>query len=108
MARSKQTARKSTTAAKPFEHKQLKTKRTAEKKTTEKGDKVKTKKNKRRHRPGELALKEIRRYQATTTTLIRKLPFQRLVREITMALTPEQDFRIQPGALEALQVASES
>ncbi|KAJ7449683.1 hypothetical protein FB451DRAFT_752176 [Mycena latifolia] len=35
-----------------------------------------------RFRPGTVALREIRRYQKTTETLIRKLPFQRLVREI--------------------------
>lgn len=39
---------------------------------------------KRRHRfrPGTVALREIRRYQASTELPIRKLPFQRLVREI--------------------------
>ena len=35
-----------------------------------------------RFRPGTVALKEIRRYQKSTELLIRKLPFQRLVREI--------------------------
>ena len=35
-----------------------------------------------RFRPGTVALREIRRYQKTTELLIRKLPFQRLVREI--------------------------
>jgi hypothetical protein len=34
---------------------------------------------KRRHRPGELALKEIRRFQKSSDLLIRKLPFARLV-----------------------------
>ena len=34
----------------------------------------------RRFRPGERALKEIRAYQRTTELLIRKLPFARLVR----------------------------
>ncbi len=37
-----------------------------------------------RYRPGELALREIRRYQASPDLLIRKLPFQRLVREIAL------------------------
>ena len=37
-------------------------------------------KKKRRYRP--VALREIRRYQKSTELLIRKLPFQRLVREI--------------------------
>ena len=35
-----------------------------------------------RFRPGTQALREIRRYQRTTDLLIRKLPFQRLVREV--------------------------
>lgn len=35
-----------------------------------------------RFRPGTVALREIRRYQRSADLLIRKLPFQRLVREI--------------------------
>ena len=35
-----------------------------------------------RYRPGTVALREIRRYQKSTELLIRKLPFQRLVREL--------------------------
>ena len=35
-----------------------------------------------RFRPGTVALREIRRYQKSTELLLRKLPFQRLVREI--------------------------
>ena len=43
-----------------------------------------------RHRfcPRTVALREIRHYQKSTELLIRKLPFQRLVREIT------QDFKV--------------
>jgi histone H3 len=37
---------------------------------------------------GTVALREIRRYQKSTELLIRKLPFQRLVREIA------QDFKV--------------
>lgn len=37
---------------------------------------------KRRYRPGEKALREIRFYQRNTDLLIRKLPFARLVREV--------------------------
>ena len=40
-----------------------------------------------RYRPGTVALREIRRYQKSTELLIRKMPFQRLVREIA------QDFK---------------
>ena len=60
----------------------------------------------RRYRPGTVALQEIQRYQKSTELLIRKMPFQRLVREIA------QDFKIylrfQSGAILALQEASEA
>eukprot|EP00966_Prymnesium_polylepis_P091594 2120126-Prymnesium_polylepis.1 len=36
----------------------------------------------RRWRPGTVALREIKKYQKSTELLIRKLPFQRFVREI--------------------------
>ena len=58
-------------------------------------------------RPGTLALKEIRRYQKSTELLIRKLPFQRLVREVAHAL-PTKDIRFQSHAILALQEASEA
>jgi peptidoglycan/xylan/chitin deacetylase (PgdA/CDA1 family) len=35
-----------------------------------------------RYRPGTVALREIRKYQKSTDLLMRKLPFQRLVREV--------------------------
>ena len=41
----------------------------------------------RRYRPGTVALREIRQYQKSTKLLIRKLPFQRLVREIAQDLS---------------------
>ena len=59
-----------------------------------------------RYRPGTVALREIWHYQKSTELLIRKMPFQRLVREIA------QDFksylRFQCGAILALQEASEA
>ena len=39
-----------------------------------------------RWRPGTVALREIRRYQKSTDLLIPKLPFQRLIRELTNEL----------------------
>ena len=60
----------------------------------------------RRHRPGAVALKEIRRYQKSTELLIRKLPFQRLVREIAQDF--QTDLRFQSSAVVALQEASEA
>ena len=43
----------------------------------------------RRYRPGTVALREIRKFQKSTDLLIRKIPFQRLVREITHVMTRE-------------------
>ena len=63
-----------------------------------------------RYRPGTVALREIRRYQKTTELLIRKLPFQRLVREIGQEFKRlgEDDKRWQSTALVALQEAAEA
>lgn len=63
---------------------------------------------KRRYRPGTVALKEIRRYQKSTELLIRRLPFQRLVREIVNDIAPGKNLRFQVAGLNALQEASES
>ena len=60
-----------------------------------------------RYRPGTVALHEIRRYQKSTELLIRKLPFQRLVREIAQDLG-KINIRFQSGAIMALQEASEA
>ncbi|NXU92508.1 H3C protein, partial [Xiphorhynchus elegans] len=57
-------------------------------------------------RPGTVALREIRRYQKSTELLIRKLPFQRLVREIAQDF--KTDLRFQSAAIGALQEASEA
>jgi len=59
-----------------------------------------------RYRPGTVALREIRRYQKSTELLIRKLPFQRLVREIAQEF--KSDLRFQGSAVLALQEAAEA
>jgi histone H3 len=59
-----------------------------------------------RFRPGTVALREIRKYQKSTELLIRKLPFQRLVREI--AQDYKTDLRFQASAISALQEATEA
>ncbi len=59
-----------------------------------------------RYRPGTVALREIRKYQKSTELLIRKLPFQRLVREIAQDF--KNDLRFQATAILALQEASEA
>lgn len=51
---------------------------------------------------GARALREIREYQKTTQNLLKKLPFQRLVREIASELKSDVKFQLQ--ALEAIQV----
>uniref|UniRef100_M1CD85 Histone H3.2 n=1 Tax=Solanum tuberosum TaxID=4113 RepID=M1CD85_SOLTU len=59
-----------------------------------------------RFRPGTVALREIRKYQKSTELLIRKLPFQRLVREIAQDF--KTDLRFQSSAVAALQEAAEA
>ena len=86
MARTKQTARNSTGGKAP--RRQLATK-AARKSAPATGGVKKP----HRYRPGTVALREIRRYQKSTELLIRKLPFQRLVREIAGA--KNRHFRIQ-------------
>ena len=59
-----------------------------------------------RFRPGTVALREIRRYQKSTDLLIRKLPFQRLCREIPQDF--KKDLRFQGSSVLALQEAAEA
>ncbi|CAD6908651.1 unnamed protein product [Tilletia controversa] len=93
MARTKQTARQSTGGKAP--RAQL----------AKKAEKLLLKKP-HRYKPGTVALREIRKYQKTTELCIRKLPFQRLVREISQDI--KTDLRFQSGAIAALQEASEA
>lgn len=74
----------------------------------------------KRFRPGTVALREIRKFQKGHELLIRKLPFQRLVREIMEDMGVRnnntygkpndtfQGYRIQSTALAALQEAAEA
>merc|ERR1712187_70048 len=50
-----------------------------------------------RFRPGTVAIREIRKYQRSTDLLIRKLPFQRLVKDL--AHEKVQELRFQSSAL---------
>ncbi len=77
MARTKQTARK-TTAQKVPRKKML----VPQKIARMSGPVTTGVKKPHRFKPGTVALREIRKYQKSTDLLIRKLPFQRLVREI--------------------------
>lgn len=103
MARTKQTARKSMGGKAP--RKQIATKG-AKKATPAAVGAAAGSKKIHRYRPGTVALREIRRYQKSTELLIRKLPFQRLVREI--AQDNKADLRFQSTAIAALQEAAES
>jgi histone H3 len=124
MARTKQTARKSTGGKAP--RKQLASK-AARKSAPSTGGVKKP----HRYKPGTVALREIRRYQKSTELLIRKLPFQRLVsphRRQTRPCRPrfiqltnassfqvreiaqdfKSDLRFQSSAIGALQESVES
>lgn len=57
-------------------------------------------------RPGSLALREIRQYQASTHLLIQKRPFQRLVQGVAGEL--RSGLRFAASALLALQEATEA
>ena len=61
-----------------------------------------------RWRPGTAALREIRKYQRNTGLLLRKLPFQRLVREVTNEVNPLPQYRYQSSAVLAMQEACEA
>jgi histone H3 len=101
MARTKQTARKSIGGKAPRQQLATKAARTTKDAVVEGGVK-----KPHRYRPGTQALREIRRYQKSTELLIRKLPFQRLVREVAQEF--KSDLRFQSNAILALQEASES
>ena len=102
MARTKQTARKSHGGKAP--RKQLATK--ANRKMAPEGGVKKP----HRYRPGTVALREIRKYQKSTELLIKKLPFQRLVREIArdFPINGVDELKFQSTAILALQEAAEA
>ena len=99
MARTKQTARKSTGGKAP--RKQL-----ASSAARKSAPSVGGVKKPHKYRPGTVALREIRRYQKSTELLIRKLPFQRLIRQVAHDFKP--DLRFQSHAIMAIQEASEA
>jgi histone H3 len=99
MARTKQTARKNTGGKAP--RKQIGNK--AARKSAPSSGGVK---KPHKFRPGTVALREIRKYQKSTEMLVRKLPFQRLVREIAQGF--KTDLRFQSSSVLALQEATEA
>ncbi len=99
MARVKQTARKSTGGAPPCLHLATKAARVAAQKA------IAVRKLHCWH-PGTVAAREIRKFQKTTDLLIRKAPFQCLVRKIALKFG-KSDLCMQSTALLALQEAVE-
>jgi len=99
MGRTKQTAMKSQSGQAPR-------KALASKAARKSAGSVAGQKKQKRFRPGTKALREIKKYQKSTELLMRKLPFQRLVREI--AHESNADLYFQGQALMALQEAAET
>ena len=98
MARTKQAARQSTGGKAP--------RKALAAKAARKSPAVNTGiKKPHRYRPGTVALREIRRYQKSTELLLRKLPFQRLVKEITVQFN--SNMRWQAKGILALQEGTE-
>jgi len=115
MARTKQTARKSTGGKAPraaLVHSKgtAKSPPSSASKTVKRSMAPKSRRQaKRRFRPGTVALKEIRKYQGNADLLIPKRPFVRLVREIAMDLGALQgEARWHVTALVALHEATEA
>ncbi len=105
MARTKQTARKTTRGmALGGKGKTLATKgRRRQRKST--GGVKKP----HRYRPGTVALREIRRYQKSTELLIAKAPFSRLCREIMVnEIVKDSSWRMTLSSVMAQQEASEA
>ena len=102
MARTKQTARKNTSQSGKAPRKEITVSKAARKSAPAIGGVKKP----HRYRPGTVALREIKKYQKSTELLIRKLPFQKLIREIASSF--KSDLRFQSQAILALQEASEA
>lgn len=102
MARTKQTARKSVGGKAPRRALAVK----AGQKVVNSGNAMSGVKKPHRYRPGTVALREIRRFQKSTELLMRKLPFQRLVRELAQDF--KSDLRWNKNAILALQEATEA
>jgi histone H3 len=99
MARTKQTAKKSTAGNVPRKLLVMKVARKS-------APMMAGLKKPHRFNPWIVALREIRTYQKSTELLIRKLPFQRLVQEITQDI--RSYVRFQSSAMAVLQEAAET
>lgn len=105
MARTKQTARMSTGGKSPRKELAAKAARvvSSNKKRSPVPQGIK---KPHKYRPGTVALREIRKYQKSTNILLAKLPFMRLIKEISQDF--KTDLRWQKNALQAIQEAAEA
>lgn len=97
MARTKQTARKSTGGATPRKHMIVKARRTAP-----------AEKKAHRYRPGTVALREIKKYQKSFDLLVPRAHMAALMREQINQVVPTLDTRVRGSALLAFQEAAEA
>lgn len=104
MARTKQSARKTIGSKNPGRHLARKTAGPA-RAIREHKRRRDAQERTRRFRPGTVALREIRKLQKSTDLLIRRLPLQRLVREVAQEF--KTDLRFQGSGISALQEAAE-
>lgn len=95
MARTKQTAQKSTGGARP-------TKGSARRQAAP----AQPAKKPHRYRPGTVALREIKKYQKSYGLLLKKAPFGRLVREIAQSF--KQEVLFSKTGVMVLQEAAEA
>lgn len=102
MARTKTTTRPAKEGKAPRPSKALK--KASVSKAAAEGEKKERKPH--RWRSGTVALREIKQYQKSTDNLIQRLPFQRLVREITQKY--QEELRFQASALSAIQESCEA
>ena len=102
MARTKQTARKSTGGKAPRQNLATIAARKA-------APRIQCVKKPHRYRPGTVALREIRRYQKSTDLLLKKLPFSKLCRELAQD-AEDKPFtgKFQGSSMLALQEATEA
>jgi histone H3/H4 len=116
MARTKQTARTTTGGKQPRVHLSMAARKSLTGPTGKRLSSAPASggvKKTHRFRPGTVALREIRKYQKGTDLVLRKLPFQRLVREISHDVTRnsghfQDGIKFQSTALMALQEAAEA
>ena len=99
MARTKQTARKSTGGKAPRQNLATIAARKA-------APRIQGVKKPHRYRPGTVALREIRRYQKSTDLLLKKLPFSKLCREY--ARDANHHGKFQGSSMLALQEDTEA